>query len=237
MKRFLKHAVSLLLVVCLIAALGCTAFAIEAEQDTIPFTDVSEDSWYYHDVYTAYHLGLMNGMTDTTFAPEETMTRAMLVMVLYRIAGEDPEAVYPSSNFADVPANTWYTQAVNWAADCGIAFGTDPEHFRPNESVNRQQAVTFFFRLASNYCWKSLMGDTEVPWDNSHRADLSKYVDCSHVQEYAVEAFQWAVANSIVDGIPSDDSATLSPSNSATRAQLSAIAVRFEAHINSMINL
>lgn len=236
MNQLIKRGLSLLLVFCMIAALGCFAFATEQDWMDLPFADVSEDDWYYDDVYAAYALGLVKGTSDTTFEPNITMTRAMLVTVLYRII--DPRAHilpdYPDSGFSDVSRNQWYTEAVDWAVYCNIANGMDATHFSPAEPVTREQAATFLFRLASTYRWE--IGSQKIPWDNGNRADLSSYPDLSEVHAYAVTPLQWAVANGIIKGttLIDDDTLLLAPSASATRAQVCALVVRFVDYIDNL---
>ena len=218
--------------------LGCTAFATEEEWDEIPFTDVTEDDWYYDSVYAVYNLGLLNGIDATTFAPNETMTRAMLVTVLYRIISSTNGHIldnYPSSGFKDVSLNQWYTEAVDWGVYCGIVTGVDAEHFNPMDPVTREQTATLFFRLASNYCWVD-SENTRIPWDNGARDDLSDYPDADKIFPYAQEAFAWAVANKIIEGttLENDTTPILAPSQSATRAQVSAIIVRFISYIDQL---
>ena len=154
-------------------------------------------------------------MSNTSFAPDKTMTRAMLVTVLWRSAGE-PEA--QKATFTDVSADKWYSKAVSWAAEKGVVNGMGDGSFRPDNEITREQLATILFRFAKL---------TEM--DPPERADLSGFPDAKDVQSYAVEALQWAVEKGLVNGIR--NSATgetfLRPNGSATRAQVATILMRF----------
>ena len=180
------------------------------------FTDMpAADNWAHAGIDFAVSHGLFNGMSATTFAPEKTMTRAMLVTVLWRSAGS-PEA--KNANFTDVPQGQWYSEAVSWAAEKELVNGMGDGTFRPDNQISREQLATILFRFAKL---------TEM--DPPERADLSGFPDAKDVQSYAVEALQWAVEKGLVNGIR--NSATgetfLRPNGSATRAQVATILMRF----------
>lgn len=251
MKKFMKHAMPLLLVVCLVTALGCSAFAaisssaFAANSNWVksPFVDVSEEAWYYEWVEAAYNLDLMQGTgTDPNrpvFEPNTPTNRAMFVTILYRFYREnaDPNETYPNAGFVDVPANAWYTEAVNWAVDFGITQGIDATHFNPTGLITREQAATFAFRAASNINSTITSTNQVIDWDNGQRADLSGYPDLGQVSGYATEAFQWAVANEIITGTTSNNGTILNPHGQATRAQVAKILVGFELHIYQVLGL
>ena len=231
MKKFMKHVVPLLLVVCLVVALGCTAFA----SGDLPFTDVPENSWYYVYVNTVYEEGFMNGTSATTFSPQGTMTRGMLITVLYRMAtfGEEFETDYPSAGFFDVDPDIWYAEAVDWGVYYGIVKGTGGRYFSPDDPITREQAATFFLRTASQL---PLEDGSQIPLDNGMRADLNDFPDANNVHDYAVEALQWAVANDIITGTTNDyNEVILAPRDSATRAQLAAIVTRFALYLYDLL--
>lgn len=179
------------------------------------FADLNPDSWYHDAVdYTVSH-GLFKGVDGTRFAPKATMTRGMLVTVLYRFAGE-PE-VDADAAFEDVAPNHYYSKAVAWAQANGLVKGIDAKHFAPNVPVTRQQLVAIFYRYAA------LMG-----YGTSASADLSAFTDAGSVQAYAREAMAWAVGIGLVNG----RSATrLEPSGLATRAEAAAIFTRFVENV------
>lgn len=185
------------------------------EEETMPFTDVPEGKWYYDYVDYVYQNGLMNGVSDTTFEPTGTMTRAMLATVIYRAAGS--YALENEMPFTDVPVNKWYTDAVNWAYINNIVNGTSATTFSPNAQITREQIVTMFYRYAQN--WQC---------DTSVQADLSGYTDAESISNYAKEPFRWAVAAGIINGTTDT---TLAPKAEATRAQCAAIMQRFNEYI------
>ena len=148
--------------------------------------------------------GHMNGMSDTHFGPNVELNRAMMVTILYRIAGSP--AVSGTHSFVDVPAGQFYTEPVIWAVENGITTGLDATHFAPGKSLTRQELVTFLYRFAG------VMG-----YDQSATTELSVYTDADKVQPYAVHAFKWAVASGVINGT---SETTLSPENTTTRAQV-----------------
>lgn len=179
--------------------------------DLLPFEDVDPDAWYFPAVKYCYWNGLMNGTSETTFAPSATTTRAMLVQVFFNIAG-DPEYV-GAAHFADVPNGAWFAQAVNWAYENDITSGTSATTFSPNAPVTREQVATFLYNFSK-----------ALDLDTSARADLSGYRDARSVSAWARDAMEWCVAEGIITGT---DSTTLSPGSSATRAQIATILMRF----------
>ena len=173
------------------------------------FRDVSPKAWYAGAVAYAVEQGLMNGVGDKRFKPEESMTRAMLVTVLWRYEGA-PEA--GTNRFSDVPDGQWYTAAVAWAAENGIVGGVGGGKFEPDGNVTREQIATILFR----YAQKTGMASAE-------RGSLSAFPDASSVSGYAREALAWAVAEQIVNG----SDGWLLPQGDATRAQVAAILMRY----------
>ena len=152
----------------------------------------------------------MDGVGDNLFAPNSQTTRAQLVTILYRLAGE-PEPG-GDSGFSDVAAGTWYTDAVAWAAENGIVNGTTDTTFAPGEDITREQLVTVLYRYAES-----------KGYDVNVSADLSGYPDAGQVQDYAQPAMAWAVAEGIVEGVDGN----LNPTGDATRAQIATILMRF----------
>ena len=173
-----------------------------------PFFDVSEGAWYFGDIVYAYNNGLFSGTGDHTFEPETTMTRGMLVSVLWRLEGK-PEAA--ASPFTD-SGYSWYTKAVDWAAANGIVAGTSATTFEPNATVTREQMAAILFRYAN---FKKL--------DTSARADLTAFPDAGSVSAYATDAMSWANASGIIVG----SNGKLVPQDGASRAQVAAILHRF----------
>ena len=193
-------------------------FVIGYDADQIwenPFTDVKEEDWFYEAVKYVVQKGLFAGTSETTFEPNLTMTRSMLVTVLYRLAGS-PE-VEGSSKFSDVAPNAYYTDAVIWATQNGIVGGYDNGQFGTNDPVSREQMATILYRYAQH-----------MEYDVSLVKGLNDYTDSNQVSSYAVRAMQWAVANGIINGT---SSTTLSPQGSATRSQVAVILMRFDEEI------
>lgn len=175
------------------------------------FTDVKESDWFYGAVAYAVGKGLMNGTSATLFSPNMNLTRAMLVTILYRNEGE-PEHK-PENPFSDVASGQWYTDAVIWAYENGIASGYGNGLFGTNDHITREQLVTMLHNYAK---WKEL--------DVSNSADLAEYADVGAVSAWAFEAMAWAVAEGVVTG---RTETTLVPKGAATRAEAATMLMRY----------
>ena len=190
---------------------------------SIPFYDVSTQDWFYTQVCYAYEKGLFSGVDATHFGPYEAMDRAMLMTVLYRLAGApENELLAADAQFSDVSDSAWYAAYVKWGADQGITAGTGPNTFGPELKVTREQIVVLLYSFVCNYLGKNA----------EDRADLSKYQDLSQASVWAKDAFSWAVAEGIV-GSTSTTALTLSPQNSATRAEVAAMLRVFSEKITA----
>jgi hypothetical protein len=186
----------------------------EAAPPPVPgqvFSDVSPTDWFYDSVIDAVYRGLMNGTSATTFSPNDQMTRAMLVTVLHRLEGS-PVATGASS-FTDVKNGEWYTDAVTWANTNNIVTGYGGGLFGTDDSVTREQMATILHRYAS---YKN--------YDTTRTADLASYTDAPEINDWALDALQWANAGGLITG---RTTTTLAPGGSATRAEVAAIIVRF----------
>ena len=204
MKRFLSS----LLVLCMaMTFLPASAAAASVS----PFGDVQSTDWYYDEVQYVYENGLMSGTSATTFSPDATTTRGMIVTILHRLEGTP--AVSTSGTFADVAAGQYYTDAVEWASANGIVGGYGNGRFGPNDPITREQMAAILYRYAS---YKG--------YDVAGKADLSGYVDAGQVSSYATEAMEWANLAGLINGT---SDTTLSPTASAIRAQVAAILMRF----------
>lgn len=179
-----------------------------------PYTDVAESAWYYGAVKYAFLNKLMNGMSADKFEPEAKMTRAMLVTVLYRAEGS-PEASEFSNPFKDVD-DSWYTDAICWAADKGIVNGTAADRFSPADNVTREQMVTILFRYAA---FKNAA--------SASRAELDGFSDAGTVSAYADEAMRWAVAEKLILGSVENGKNCVRPAANATRAEVATVLMRF----------
>lgn len=174
----------------------------------LPFTDVKSGSWFYDAVKYAYAQGLMTGTSATTFAPNGTMNRAMIVTVLYRL--EKSPAVTGASKFTDVPAGQWYSDAVAWAAANKIVNGYDETTFGPMNAVTREQMAAILFR------YEQVKGLENVTLEEN----LNRFPDQNKISAYAIPALQWAVGQKIING---NADGTLDPTGTATRAQVAQI--------------
>ena len=191
---------------------GVTAIA------RVPFTDVPAGSWYYGAAAYAYNNGLFAGTTATTFAPDMTMTRAMLVSVLWRLAGEP--APKGTNTFDDMPDGTWYTDAVTWAAENGVVAGIGNGRFDPDGSVTREQTAVILFNYAQS-----------KGYDVSARADLSAFPDAGSVSDWAQSALAWANASGLISGAVRGTQTILNPQGSASRAQVAMILMGYVEHV------
>lgn len=174
----------------------------------LPFVDVKSGDWFYDAVKYAYENGLMNGTSETIFAPNGTMNRAMIVTVLYRL--EKTPAVTTAAKFTDVPAGQWYSDAVAWAAANNIVNGYNETTFGPMNAVTREQMAAILYRYEQ---YKGM--DTVTLEEN-----LSRFPDKDKVSAYAVPAMQWAVGQKVING---NADGTLNPTGTATRAQVAQI--------------
>lgn len=180
---------------------------------TISYNDVKAGDWYANAVNYVTLTGLMNGTGDG-FSPNLAINRGMMVTVLYRMAGS-PE-VTAENPFTDVPADTWYTDAVIWASENGITAGTSETTFSPINSLTREQLATFFYRFA----------DFENPDPIEITGDLTGFTDADQVASYATDAMKWAIGEGLISGTTET---TLSPKATATRAQVATILMRYTA--------
>lgn len=183
----------------------------EPEKWENPFTDVKEDDWFYHAVQYASENGLFSGVTETAFAPDEAITRGMLVTVLWRM--ENKPVVNYLMTFADIDGNAYYAEAVRWAASNGIVKGYSDTEFAPDKLVSREEIAAIMQRYVD---FKGM--------DTTAKADLSKFTDHAAVSEWAKGNVQWAVGSGLISG---EDNNRIDPLGSATRAETAAILQRF----------
>ena len=175
------------------------------------FTDVEENGWYHTGVDFMVKNGFMNGVADDAFDVDGNLTRAQLVTILYRIAGE-PEST-ATNPFADVADGQWYTNAVIWAAENGIVKGVNTTTFAPNDQITREQIATILLRYAKA---------------EKVEGKLAGFPDAGKVSDYAADAMAWAVEQGLINGISESDGKTyLAPQETATRAQIAVILMRY----------
>lgn len=184
----------------------------------VPFLDVATDKWYYEGVEYTYQKEWMNGMTETAFVPDGQTTRAMLVTVLYRIEGSPAPAA--ESEFSDVAAGKWYTDAITWAAENNIVNGMGDGLFAPDDAITRAQMAAIFFRYAQ-YKQK----------DEGTRAPLESFADHADLPAWAADGMQWAVSKGIINGVQENTALLLQPNGNATRAQIATVLMRYDKEI------
>ena len=171
------------------------------------FTDVEENVWYHEGIDFMVRNGYMNGVAADTFDVEGSLTRAQLVTILYRIAGEpETSAAIP---FADVADGQWYTKAIVWAAENGIVKGVNETTFAPNDPITREQIAVILYRYAHE--------------ENTEDGKLTSFPDAKDISGYALEAMNWAVARGLING----SDGKLLPQDTATRAQIAVILARY----------
>ena len=179
----------------------------------LPFNDVAYTSWYYDAVKFVYDKGIMDGVSYYRFAPDATITRGMVVTMLWRMAGEPYEA---AAGFTDVAAGRYYTTAVAWAARNGIVEGMTATTFAPDQAITREQLASILYRYAK---WLGFSG---------YGSDISGYTDAGKVSSYAYDAMSWAVRSGVVTGT---SARVLDPQGTASRAAAAQMFMNFYNYI------
>jgi hypothetical protein len=177
----------------------------------LPFDDVPDGAWYYDAVAYVVNAGLFNGVSAAEFAPERSMTRAMFVTVLGRLAGIDA-ARFSGSGYADVPASAWYAPYVAWASENAVVGGMGDGTFAPNAPVTREQLAVMLYRYA--------MSIDKGQWTSDNFGTLDGFTDADGVSAWARDALQWAVGAKIVNGM---GDGRLNPKGTSTRAQVAQV--------------
>ena len=172
---------------------------VEPETPTFPFYDVSSSAWYYSAVKYVYENKLMDGVDTYVFAPNDTLTRAMVWTIIARMSGVDTTG-----------GNTWYAKAQEWVITNGISDGENP-----TAAITRQELVTMLYRYAQIKGYDVSVGED---------TNILSYVDATSISEYAMSAFQWACGSGLTEG---DENGALTPLATATRAQAAAMIMRF----------
>ena len=190
--------------------------AVEPEPEGLPFTDVTSGDWFYDAVAYVYDKGMMEGTTDTTFAPTMNLTRSMIAQVLYNLE-ERPEAP-GAAGFPDVAAGAWYADAVNWAAARGIVKGYDTGAFGPEDSVTREQLAAILYRYAQAKGYDTTQGGMAV----------REFSDSASISDWAQEAMAWAVNAQVLSG---KGNGVLDPQGTATRAEVAQMLMNFGEHV------
>ena len=189
----------------------CKIIITSDTPSTLPFEDVKED-WYYEAVQYVYENGIMSGLKETVFGPDETLTRAQFAAIIHRLTGA-PEVKY-TPKFADVEDGQWYTDGILWANEIGVVSGyKDSQYFGTNDNITREQMAFMMYRYAA---YKE--------FDISHRADIGSFIDAGNVSSYARQAMEWATGSGIIAGKVGN---RLDPQGNATRAECASIIMRF----------
>lgn len=219
MKNSLHRFVAILLVLFTVASL-CTGTLAANMTSTLygKYDDVPAGAWYERYANAVRETGIMNGTGEGQFSPMANCTRAMFVTILYRLAGEP--AVKAASTMKDVVAGSWYANAVAWAQESGVTTGYADGNFGVNDTLNRQQMVTFLHRFAK------YMGK-----DVTKTADISAFADAASVQNWAKEAISWAVGEGVIQG--SDKG--LEPTSACTRAMAATVISRLNGLVDEQI--
>ncbi|MBQ1503714.1 MAG: S-layer homology domain-containing protein, partial [Clostridia bacterium] len=207
----MKKLLSLLLVLVMTAA--SVAVVLPASAGDL-FSDVEEDRWSYESIKYAYENGYMNGVGGGKFDPEGSLTRAMVVTVLWRREGSPAIAYSPV--FKDVKDGEWYTAAVLWAKNSGVVMGTSATTFSPEDEITREQLVTMLCRYAA---FKEL--------DVTPSGSIGGFPDASAVSDWALAAVVWATDKGLIKGNRIGGKDYIEPQGNATREQFAAVIQRF----------
>jgi hypothetical protein len=195
-----------------LATKGCFQSTISGKA-AMPFTDLSQSAWYYASAQFVYQKKLLNGVSADHFAPGDSVTRAMLATVLYRLAGE-PSSNGAGDTFNDVIPGMWYEAGIHWASANGIVNGMGSGVFQPNINVTREQFAIMLFRYATEY---RKLNAEQV-------GDLNRFTDHLTISSWAEKGMSWAVGAGIMNG---DTDGNLNPGGPASRAEAATMLQRF----------
>lgn len=186
------------------------------EEDGFPFTDVKTSDWYYDAVKYVYENGLMAGTSETTFAPEVKLNRAMAVQILYNLEGKP--AVTEAATFTDAAAaGEWALDAIAWAQQTGVVAGMGDNLFAPAAQVTREQFAQMMYNYAE---YKG--------YDLTAAGDLAQFTDSGKLQPWAVTAMKWANGNGLINGFEDN---TLQPAGTTIRGQAASIIMNFDKNV------
>ncbi|MBQ9721592.1 MAG: S-layer homology domain-containing protein, partial [Oscillospiraceae bacterium] len=177
------------------------------------FTDADPTAWYHDGVHYVLENGIMSGLGNGQFAPNDTTSRAMLAQILYNMEGKP--AIRSGIPFEDVSESDWYAMAISWAESNGIIGGYGNGKFGPNDDLTREQLVTIMYRYAK---------DKGIDVSVGENTNILSYDDAFDVSEWAIPAMQWAVGNGLISG---RTASTLNPKDKATRAEIATIIMRY----------
>ena len=197
------------------------AYTVCAKDDSCPlgaFGDLTAAAWYHDGVHYCLENGLMRGVSGGKFLPDGSTTRAQLVTILWRLEGS-PETTGAVS-FGDTAGGAWYTEAVRWAAGCGVVKGYDNGRFGPDDAVTREQMAAILYRYAQHKGYDVSAGND---------TNILSFDDAFAVSEYAIPAMQWACGSGMVRGIAQKGGMLLAPRDTTTRAQTATLLMRFQS--------
>lgn len=182
---------------------------------TMNFIDVAKGEWYTEGVEYVYHYGMMEGVGDDLFDINGTANRAMIVTILWRLEGEPVYGQGKSGTFVDVAENTWYTEAIEWAAANEIVEGYGNDNFGPKDDITREQLAAILWRYAKYNNYDVSIGEN---------TNILSYKDALDISDWALPAMQWACGTAIIKG---DNEGSLLPANNALRSQMAIVFMRF----------
>ena len=217
MKKIIESFSLVLLITLLLGLLPCFA-----QNTASVFTDVPEYEWFAESVEYVKDKGLMNGITVTTFEPQTSITRGMIVTIIYRLEGSPK--VNSELQFSDVNPTYYYCTPIIWASENGIVNGYSKDTFAPDDEITREQFATILYRYAEN---KGI----DVSYD-AEKVNLTSYEDDDRISDYAVNAISWANETGLIKGVTVT---TLEPQGKATRAQAATIFMRFDKLIEQSL--
>ncbi|MBQ4528361.1 MAG: S-layer homology domain-containing protein [Clostridia bacterium] len=195
-----------------IKAIGWNTFLNESVASANSmYADVPLSSWYFDAVKYAVDKGVMSGVSDTNFAPDTVLTRAMFVTMLYRM---EKEPSTTKVNYKDVPKGSWFENAISWASKKGLVNGVTDKEFAPNAEITREQLMTILYRYAK-YKKKGV---------SANELNVKAFIDNVDISPYSVDAMNWAIENGLISGTGGK---YLTPFGAATRAQAAVILQRF----------
>ena len=184
------------------------------ETAEIPFSDVEASAWYHDAIVYIYQNGMMNGTSANTFSPDAVTTRGMVVTILYRLEGEPATS---ASDFTDIATDSYYADAVAWAAESGIVNGVSESSFAPDKPINREQMAAILYRYSQ---YKG--------YDTNSTGSLNTYADADQVSGWAQPAVIWANASGLISG---NSTTSLNPLGYASRAEIATILMRFMENV------
>lgn len=217
-KNNLKHRLTAILLSLVLFLLSPGIAVAENSTDMSRFTDVIPGQWYYAAIEFVVTNGYFKGVSETSFAPAQPMTRAMFVTALGRMAGVDPKAE-PQARFKDVESNSYYIGYVAWASKNGIVQGLSNDLFSPDAFVTREQVAVFLYRYAQYIGMDVSIGQTAVP----HSSNNSTFNGENIISPWAMTAMSWASSRGILRGTDKG----LEPQTEATRAQVAQMLYSF----------